>query len=214
MNDRLRQQIDFLTVLDREKQIERQTRLTDGSRRENDAEHAWHLAVSALILSEYANEPIDVFKTVAMLLFHDVVEIEAGDTYAYDVEGQKTQKEREQKAADHLYGMLPEDQAQKFRGLWDEFESGDTPEARFARALDRFQPTMQNAAQDGRDWRERGVKLGPMLARNEATGQGSEILWDVSLNEWILPNVRNGNIVDDRVTGNQSIDGQPLDDEN
>lgn len=212
MNDRLRQQIDFLTVLDREKQIERQTRLTDGSRRENDAEHAWHLAVSALILAEYANEAIDVFKTVAMLLFHDVVEIEAGDTYAYDVEGQKTQKERERKAADHLYSMLPEDQAQKFRALWDEFESGDTPEARFARALDRFQPTMQNAAQQGRDWKARGVELGPMLARNEETQRGSGTLWDVSLNEWILPNVRAGNIIDDGVIDDAPADGPSMND--
>ena len=198
MNERLRQQIDFLTLLDREKQIERQTRLTDGSRCENDAEHAWHLAVSALILAEYANDDIDVLKTVAMLLFHDVVEIEAGDTYAYDTEGQKTQAERERKAADHLYTMLPEDQAQKFRALWDEFEDGDTPEARFARALDRFQPTMQNVAQNGRDWKARSVRLRPMIKRNEPTGQGSRTLWDVSLNEWILPNVRAGNIIDDR----------------
>ncbi len=206
MNERLRQQIDFLTILDREKQIERKTRLTDGNRYENDAEHAWHLAVSALILAEYANNDIDVFKTVKMLLFHDVVEIEAGDTYAYDTEGQKTQAERERKAADHLYSMLPDDQAQHFRELWDEFDHGNTPEARFARALDRFQPTMQNAAQDGNDWKARGVRLCPMLARNKETGKGSQILWDLSLNEWILPNVQAGNIIDDRVSNDDSFD--------
>ncbi|MCF0230003.1 MAG: HD domain-containing protein, partial [Parasporobacterium sp.] len=142
--ERLEKQIDFILELDKEKSITRKNFLANASRRENDAEHAWHLAVSALILSEYANEKIDVLKTIAMVLMHDVVEIDAGDTYAFDEEGVKTQAEREARAADRLYHILPEDQAEKYLNLWLEFEEGKTPEARFAHTLDNFQPAMLN----------------------------------------------------------------------
>ena len=130
--DRLEQQAAFCLEIDREKFIGRQTYLSDGERKENDAEHAWHMAVMALVLSEYANEEIDVLRTISMLLIHDLVEIDAGDTYAYDEEALKTQGEREQQAADRIFNLLPEDQAAEFFGLWREFEERKTPESRFA----------------------------------------------------------------------------------
>ena len=127
--NRLNQQFAFIREIDKEKFIGRQTYLTDAKRKENDAEHAWHMAIMTLLLSEYANQKIDVLKTISMLLIHDLVEIDAGDTYAYDEEGKKTQAEREQKAADRIYGMLPEDQGKKLYDLWLEFEAQETPEA-------------------------------------------------------------------------------------
>lgn len=143
---RIEKQFEFCREIDKEKFIGRQTYLTDRNSKENDAEHAWHMALMAVLLSEYSNEPIDVLKTVTMLLLHDLVEIDAGDTYAYDEEAKKTQKQRELAAADRIFGLLPEDQQEKLRGLWEEFEAESTPEARFARTLDNIQPTMLNAA--------------------------------------------------------------------
>jgi len=142
---RIEKQFEFCREIDKEKFIGRQTYLTDRNSKENDAEHAWHMALMAVLLSEYSNEPIDVLKTVTMLLLHDLVEIDAGDTYAYDEEAKKTQKQRELAAADRIFGLLPEDQQEKLRGLWEEFEAESTPEARFARTLDNIQPTMLNA---------------------------------------------------------------------
>ena len=136
----LDKQFDFFREIDKEKMIGRQTYLSDGVRKENDAEHAWHMAVMAILLSDYSNEKIDVLKTVSMILIHDVVEIDAGDTYAYDENGKKTQREREVKAAKRIFGMLPEEQAAKFRNLWEEFEAQNTPESRFARTMDNIQP--------------------------------------------------------------------------
>ena len=156
---RLEEQFAFLKEIDREKFIGRQTYLTDGKRKENDAEHAWHMAVMTILLSEYANEPIDVLRTVTMLLIHDLVEIDAGDTYAYDEEGKKTQHQREEAGADRIFGLLPEDQGKMLRELWDEFEAGITPEARFAHTMDNIQPTMLNAATEGKAWAERGIHL-------------------------------------------------------
>ncbi len=196
-NDRLKKQMDFCRELDKEKFISRQTYLTDGIRKENDAEHAWHMAVMAILLSEYANEPIDVLKTVTMILLHDVVEIDAGDTYAYDEEGKKTQHEREDFAADRLYGMLPADQQEKFRALFDEFEACETPEARFARAMDNIQPLMLNAATGGKSWEERGIRLSQVLNRNKITPMGSQILWNYAYEEMIHPNVESGKLKDD-----------------
>ena len=143
---RLEQQISFIREMDKEKFIGRQTYLSDGKRKENDAEHAWHLALMTFLLSEYANEPIDVLKTMVMVLFHDVVEIDAGDTYAYDEDGKKTQAQREQKAAKRLYGLLPEDQGAKLKAIWEEFEAKNTPESRFAHTMDNLQPVILNAA--------------------------------------------------------------------
>ncbi len=142
ITDRLQQQMDFVLAIDREKAIRRQTWLADDSRRETDAEHAWHLAMMVLVLSEYAEEAIDVTRTMAMVLCHDLVEIDAGDTYAYDEAAKRTQAARERAAADRLFAMLPPDQGIQLRGLWEEFEAGETPEAKFAHTLDCLQPTL------------------------------------------------------------------------
>ena len=192
--ERLERQFDFFREIDKEKFIGRQTYLTGAGRKENDAEHAWHMAVMALLLSEYANEDIDVLRTVSMILIHDIVEIDAGDTYAYDEEGKATQCEREQMAAERLFGMLPKDQGVRFRALWDEFEAAVTPEARFARAMDNIQPLMLNAATDGKAWREHGVRLEQVLERQERTKYGSEQLWEYAYETFIRPNVEKGNL--------------------
>ncbi len=196
MEERLERQFDFFREIDKEKFIQRQNYLTDGKRKENDAEHAWHMAVMTVLLSEYANEEIDVLKTVTMILIHDIVEIDAGDTFAYDEEGKVTQRERELKAAKRLFGMLPEDQAEKFRGLWDEFEAAQTPEARFARTMDNIQPLMLNDASGGRTWREHGICQSQVMKRNENTGKGSEKLWEYVLKNMIQPNVKKGNLAE------------------
>ena len=172
---RLEQQIAFCREIDKEKFIGRQTWLTGATRKENDAEHAWHMAVMTVLLSEYANEEIDVLRTMTMLLIHDLVEIYAGDTYAYDEEGKKTQKRRELAAADRLFQMLPEDQGKKFREIWEEFEAENTPESRFARTMDNLQPMMLNAATDGKSWADRGIRLSQILGRNKNTAKGSEV---------------------------------------
>lgn len=190
----LEQQFDFFREIDKEKLIQRQNYLTGGERKENDAEHAWHMSVMAVLLSEYSNEKIDVLKVVTMILIHDIVEIDAGDTYAYDEDGKATQRERELRAADRLFGILPEDQRTKFRGLWDEFEATETPEAKFARTLDHIQPLLLNAASGGRSWREHEIHLSQVLARNEKTAEGSEKLWEYVLKNLIQPSVEKGNL--------------------
>ena len=195
--DRLIKQMKFIEEIDKEKLIGRQTYLSDASRKENDAEHAWHMAIMAVLLSEYSNEKIDVLKTMTMLLIHDIVEIDAGDTNAYDEEAKKTQRERELAAADRIFGLLPDDQAEYMRGLWDEFEERKTPEARFARTLDNVQPTLLNNASEGRSWEEKGVHLSQILKRNECTKDGSEKLWDYAFNNFIKPNVESGKIKKD-----------------
>ena len=187
--DRLNKQMRFIEEIDKEKLIGRQTYLSDASRKENDAEHAWHMAIMAVLLKEYANEKIDVLKTMTMLLIHDIVEIDAGDTYAYDEEAKKTQRERELAAADRIFGLLPNDQAEYMRGLWDEFEERKTPEAKFARTLDNVQPVMLNSASCGKSWQEKGVHLSQILKRNEHTMDGSEELWNYAFDNYIKPNV-------------------------
>ena len=191
---RLEKQFEFIKEIDKEKMIKRQTLLTDGVTRENDAEHAWHMAIMTLLLSEYSNENIDTLKTISMLLIHDLVEIKAGDTYAYDEAHKVDQRDRELSAADEIFSMLPVDQGSKFRALWDEFEEGDTPEARFARAMDRIQPMLLNSATDGKMWVDHGVKLSQIMKRNEKIKLGSEELWDYALHTLILPNVEKGKI--------------------
>ncbi len=193
-NERLERQIAFCREIDKEKQVGRQTYLADGSRKENDAEHAWHMAVMTLLLSEYANHEIDVLRTVSMLLVHDLVEIDAGDTFAYDEEAKKSQRERELKGAERLFGMLPEDQRDRIRALWDEFEAGQTAEALFARAMDNFQPMLLNAASDGKAWAERGVRLEQVERRNAKTAKGSAELWTYALENFIKPNVEKGRL--------------------
>ncbi|MCI6120662.1 MAG: HD domain-containing protein [Lachnospiraceae bacterium] len=197
--DRLEQQFEFIREIDKEKFIGRQTYLSDGKRKENDAEHAWHMAIMTILLSEYANEEIDVLKTVTMLLIHDIVEIDAGDTYAYDEEAKKTQKEREQKAAERIFGLLPPDQGEKFKKIWEEFEARETKEARFARTMDNLQPVMLNDATDGKAWVEHGVHLEQIMKRNQNTAEGSETLWEYAYQNFILPNVEKGRIKSENI---------------
>lgn len=195
--ERLDSQFDFCRELDKEKFIKRQTYLSDGENKENDAEHAWHMAVMALVLSEYSNEPIDLLKTISMILIHDVVEIDAGDTYAYDEEAKKTQKERESKAADRLFGMLPAEQAERFKMLFLEFEEQKTPEARFAKTMDNIQPLMLNAATNGKAWQEHGIHVNQVLERNAKTEQGSKELWEYVKKNFIDVNVEKGTLKND-----------------
>jgi len=194
---RLSKQFEFCLEADKEKFIGRQTYLSDGIRKENDAEHAWHMAVMTLILGEYANEKIDLLKTISMILIHDIVEIDAGDTYAYDEEKKKSQKSRELAAADRIFAILPEDQQQKFRQLWDEFEAAETPEAKFARAMDNVQPIMLNNATEGKSWEERKIRLSQILNRNQITPEGSQTLWNYMRENFIKPNVDSGKIIKD-----------------
>lgn len=192
--DRLQQQINFIMELDKIKKIIRQTPLSDGSRKENDAEHSWHMAVMCLILSEYANEPVDTARTLAMVLMHDVIEIDAGDTYAYDTAANETKGERELQAAERIFNLLPSDQAEKMRSLWDEFEEGKTPEAKFANCLDKIQPILLNNSSKGISWEEHQVHLSQILKRNEKTPEGSQRLWDYAQN-LIHKNVEEGHIL-------------------
>lgn len=189
---RLEKQMDFIREIDGLKKIGRQTYLKDGSRKENDTEHSWHLAIMALLLSEYANEEVDVFRVMAMVLVHDVVELDAGDTYAYDAEGNATKRERELAAAERIFHLLPEDQAALMRELWDEFEESTTPEALFAHTLDNVQPTMLNDASDALAWKEHHVLLSQILKRNERTAEGSKELWEYSRDHFIMPHVEDG----------------------
>ena len=195
--ERLERQFDFIKEIDKEKFIQRQTKLSDGVRRENDAEHAWHMAIMTVLLSEYANEKIDVLRTVTMLLIHDIVEIDAGDTYAYDEEGQKTQHERESRAADRIYSLLPEDQKKKLRDIWEEFEEAKTPEAKFAHTMDNLQPAMLNTVNGGVAWKERGIAMSQIMKRNANTAEGSQDLWDYAYENFFKKNIDAGNIVDD-----------------
>ena len=192
--ERLKKQLDFILQADAEKEIERRTLISSGKRFENDSEHAWHMALMAILLSEYANEEIDVLKTVTMILIHDIVEIDAGDTYCYDYELGKSQREREVKAANRIYALLPDDQGKKLRALWDEFEANETPEAHFAHAMDCLQPTMLNNATNGEMWKKNGIKLSQVLKRNEYTEKGSKPVWAYQLNELILNNAEKGNL--------------------
>lgn len=194
--DRLDKQFAFVLEADKEKRIGRQTYLTaaegDAHRKENDAEHAWHLALMVILLQEYAKEPIDVLKTVTMVLLHDIVEIDAGDTYAYDDVAKQDQTLREEAAAKRIYGLLPQDQAEKYYTLWKEFEERKTPEAKFARAMDNLQPMMLNHATGGKAWEEHGVFLSQILKRNLPTPEGSEALWEYAKEHFLKPNVESG----------------------
>ena len=174
--ERLEKQINFIREMDKEKFIGRQTYLSDGKRKEN------------------ANEKIDTLKTMTMVLFHDVVEIDAGDTYAYDEEGKKTQAQREQKAAERLYGLLPEDQGAKLKAIWEEFEAKNTPESRFAHTMDNLQPVILNAATDGKAWKEHQVRLSQFMGRQEDTPKGSETLWRYEWEKLVKPFLENGTI--------------------
>lgn len=194
--ERFSKQLAFILEIDKEKNILRQTHLSGHGRRENDAEHAWHMAIMIYLLKEYANEEIDIARTMMMALIHDVVEIDAGDTYAYDAEGLTTQKQREEKAAERIFGLLPEEQKKELRELFEEFEKNETAEAKFAHAMDNFQPLLLNNSNAGGDWRAHGVSKSQVLKRHSMTGLGSDEIWKYS-KSIIEDNVRKGNIRDE-----------------
>lgn len=175
--ERLQQQLRFVLELDKLKNVYRQTLVLHEDRQENDAEHSFHLALMAAVLAEYANEPVDVLHVMKMVLVHDAVEVDAGDTYAYDAAGNATKRERELKAADRIFSLLPEDQAAEYRALWDEFEARETPEAKFANTLDRVQPLLLNYEKGGISWKRRGIRAEQVRTRNQGvTEDGSEVL--------------------------------------
>lgn len=196
MDERLKKQIDFILEIDKEKNILRQTHLSGHGRRENDAEHAWHMAIMAYLLREYSNEPVDIGRVMLMCLIHDVVEIDAGDTYAYDTEGLSTQKEREEAAKERIYSLLPEDQKEMLVSIFDEFEENQTAEAKFAHAMDNFQPLLLNNSNDGGDWREHGVHAAQVYGRQEKTKLGSEKIYEVT-DQILKKNIARGNIRQD-----------------
>jgi putative hydrolases of HD superfamily len=176
-NGRLAQQLHFIIEIDRLKHILRQSRLSDNSRRENSAEHSWHIAMMALTLAEHAGEAIDLLRAMKMLLLHDVVEIDAGDTYCYDVTANLDKVERETLAAERLFGLLPADQAAEFRLLWEEFEEQQTPEARFANAMDRLHPLLLNYQNRSDTWRRHGIKRSQVEARMQPVSSGAPACW-------------------------------------
>ncbi len=175
--DRLARQLQFILEIDRLKQVLRRSYITGGSRRENSAEHSWHVAVMAAVLAEHALEPVDVGRVIGMMLVHDIVEVDAGDTFCYDVVGYEDKADREMMAADRIFGLLPADQAVHFRGLWDEFEARETAEAKYAAALDRLMPLMHNVQTQGRTWQEHGVTYEQVIERNRHMAEGAPELW-------------------------------------
>ena len=191
MDERLQKQLAFALEIDKEKEIFRQTYLADASRKENDSEHSWHIAVLAFILAEYSDEPVDVLKTIKMLLIHDIVEIDAGDTYYYDSEGYKSKREREEKASERIFGILPDDQRDEMISLWNEFEERKTPESKFANVLDHVQPLTLNYRKHGIAWKEHGIHKNQVLERNSYMQDGSETLWNY-VNEIVNDAHKNG----------------------
>lgn len=194
MRTRIEAQMDFLREIDKLKQIGRQSYLTDGKRKENDAEHSWHLAMCALVLREYAPESVDVDRTVAMVLVHDLVEIWAGDAYAYDEKAQAAQHDKEVAAAEKLFALLPDDQRDHFKGLWEEFEACISGEAKFARVLDNCQPLLLNDASQGKSWREHKTKKEQVYKRNEWVKEWSPEIWGY-MESLIHKNAEFGNLL-------------------
>lgn len=193
MDERLKKQLEFVLEIDKEKNIFRQTHLSGKGRNENDAEHAWHMAIMAYLLREYANEPVDIGRVMLMCLIHDIVEIDAGDTYAYDAEGLKTQKAREDAAKERIFSLLPKDQKQELLQIFDEFEAFQTPEAKFARAMDNLQPLLLNNSNDGGDWKEHEVTAENVYGRQRKTKLGSEKLFEVT-DRILKANIAKGNL--------------------
>ena len=191
MEDRLKKQLDFSLEIDKEKNIFRQTHLSGHGRNENDAEHAWHMALMAYLLREWSNEEVDIARVMILCLIHDIVEIDAGDTYAYDEEGLKTQKAREEAAKERIFSLLPEDQKEEFTALFDEFEENETAEARYAHAMDNLQPLLLNHSNGGSDWIEHGVAASKVYRRQEKTKLGSLKLYEVT-DQIIRQNIRKG----------------------
>ncbi len=192
--ERLEEQVRFILEVDKLKEIFRQTICTQSRRPENDAEHSWHLCLAAIVLAEHANEPrLDVLRVLKMLILHDLVEIDAGDTFAYDTARMAGQHEREARAADRIFGMLPGDQAAEFRGLWDEFEERRSPESRFAAAIDRYQPCLLNCHTGGAAWKRHRVTVDRVVARNSQIAEGSAALWDEAF-RMIMKAVESGDL--------------------
>lgn len=180
-NQRLLQQIEFIVEIDQLKSVLRKSLLMNRSRNENDAEHTWHLAMMAIVLSEHANEPqLDLLRVLKMLLVHDIVEIDAGDTFAYDIQAHDDKYERESAAAERIFGLLPSDQKEELLGLWQEFEQRQTPESQYAAALDRLQPLLHNYYTEGSSWKKHGVTSDMVLARNQHIESGSRELWNLA----------------------------------
>ncbi len=194
--DRLQKQLNFILEIDKEKEIYRQTHIKGYKRQENDAEHAWHMAIMIYLLREYANEDFDIAKAMVMALIHDIVEIDAGDTYAYDTKNLATQSEREQKAADRIFGMLPDDQKEQMKVLFYEFEEGKTPEAKFAKVMDNFQPLLLNDSNNGKDWRVHQIKKTQVINRQKKSQPGSNDIWEYT-SKLIENNVKKGNLIDE-----------------
>jgi len=193
MDNRLKKQLSFSLEIDKEKNIFRQTHLSCHGRNENDAEHAWHMAIMAYLLKEYANEKIDIAKVILMCLIHDVVEIDAGDTYTYDAKAKETQKSREAAAKERIFSLFPDDQKQELIALFDEFEASETPEAKFAHALDNFQPLMLNHSNGGEDWKAHNVTAAQVYGRHNSTKYGSETLFEIT-EQIIQENIKKGTI--------------------
>ena len=193
MDDRIKKQLAFSLEIDKEKNVFRQTHLSGHGRNENDAEHAWHMALMAYLLREYSNEPIDISRGRLMCLIHDIVEIDAGDTYAYDEKGLETQKERENAAKERIFSILPEDHKTELISAFDEFEENQTAEARFAHALDNLQPLILNNSNEGGDWKEHGVTASTVYGRQSRTKLGSEKLFEVT-DQILKENIRKGNL--------------------
>lgn len=194
--DRFKKQIDFILEADKTKSILRQTHLSNHGRRENDAEHAWHMAMMLYLLKEYSNNSFNVAKAMMMALIHDIVEIDAGDTYAYDAIGLESQSEREQKAAERIFGLLPEDQKIEIKALFDEYEACETAEAQFVRVMDNFQPLLLNHSNGGLDWKSHNVSKSQVVGRQQTSRFGSEEIWEY-IKGVINDNVNKGNIRDE-----------------
>jgi len=189
--EHLLKQVAFIHEIDKVKYILRKTKLFNSERNENDAEHSWHLAIMAIILAEYANEPVDVLKVVKMLLIHDVVEIDAGDIFLYDTTTSHANTEAEQKAAERIFGLLPAGQAEELIAIWNEFEAGITMEAKFARAMDRLEPLLQNISNGGGTWKEFDVRYEKVVEKKSVIAKGSEQLWAFA-KQLIDESVKNG----------------------
>ncbi len=193
MDERLKKQMDFALEIDKEKNIFRQTHLSGHGRNENDAEHAWHMSIMAYLLKEYANEEVDIARVMIMCLIHDIVEIDAGDTYAYDEEGLKTQKAREDAAKERIFSLLPADQKEELIAIFDEFEACETPESKFAHSMDNIQPLMLNNSNNGADWKAHGVDAKTVYGRHIKTKLGSEKLYELA-DEILKENIKKGNL--------------------
>jgi putative hydrolases of HD superfamily len=178
ISETLLQQIAFIKEIDKIKYIQRKTKLFNSNRNENDAEHSWHLAVMAIVLAQHSNQPIDVLKVVKMLLIHDIVEIDAGDTFIYDTQKDHSNTDEERLAANRIFGILPAEQANEFITIWEEFEAGETNESKFARSMDRLEPLLQNSSNNGGTWNEPGVNYDKVFAKKSVIRHGSVTIWE------------------------------------